>query len=142
MARIGVDMWASSDALHGAMQGAFAAGAGRVEVVARSPDGRPVALSFGRPRRYVRGRVELALRVRSTDLVLQSTAGDVLTIPDRGGTFDVAELNTKLRERRMLEPNRSDLRLVPEPGLPVGRLLRVAGVARRHLPELALERAR
>lgn len=62
-------------------------------------------------------RVKLILQVQSTGYVLASTAGDRTQIAKNGETYDIAELRSKLQERRRLEPNRRDIIVAPEDGV-------------------------
>lgn len=62
-------------------------------------------------------RVKLILQVQSSGYVLASTAGDSITIPRNGDEYDTAELQSKLQERKRLEPNRQDIIVAPEDGV-------------------------
>ncbi len=62
-------------------------------------------------------RVKLILQIQNTGYVLASTAGDRVTIAKSGETYDIAELRSKLQERRRLEPNRRDIIVAPEDGV-------------------------
>jgi biopolymer transport protein ExbD len=62
-------------------------------------------------------RVKLILQIQNTGYVLASTAGDRVTIAKNGETYDIAELRSKLQERRRLEPNRRDIIVAPEDGV-------------------------
>lgn len=62
-------------------------------------------------------RVKLILQIQNSGYVLASTAGDRVTIGKNGESYDIAELRTKLQERRRLEPNRRDIIVAPEDGV-------------------------
>ncbi|MCG8556400.1 MAG: biopolymer transporter ExbD [Proteobacteria bacterium] len=62
-------------------------------------------------------KIRLILQVQQTGYVLASSAGDRIEIPKIGDAYDLAELHTKLQERKKLEPNRRDLIVAPEDGV-------------------------
>ena len=61
--------------------------------------------------------IKLYLQVQNSGYVLASTAGDRIQIPKSGDRFDLEELRNKLRERKRLEPNRTDIIVAPEDGV-------------------------
>jgi biopolymer transport protein ExbD len=62
-------------------------------------------------------KVKLVLQVQNSGFILASTAGDRLEIPKNGDAFDLEELRGKLKERKRLEPNRTDITVAPEDGV-------------------------
>lgn len=61
--------------------------------------------------------VKLFLKVLQSGYALESSAGDSIQIPKKGDSYDVAELKTKLHERREMDPNRHDIIVLAENGV-------------------------
>lgn len=72
--------------------------------------------------------VKLILQVQNSGYVLASTAGDSHTIPKNGDDYDIAELISKLQERRRLEPNRRDIIVAPEDGVRYEEVVRAMDI--------------
>lgn len=63
-------------------------------------------------------QVKLILQVQEGGYILASTAGESIPIPKLRDAYDVEELKTKLRERRRLEPSKTDIIVAPDDGIP------------------------
>ena len=62
-------------------------------------------------------KVRLVLAVQNTGFVIQSSAGESITIPKNGDQYNLVELNTKLNDVHQMDPNRRDIIVEPEDGV-------------------------
>lgn len=62
-------------------------------------------------------KVKLILQITSGGYVLASTAGDKIDILKSGEAYNNDELKTRLRARKDIEPNRTDIIIAPEDGV-------------------------
>jgi biopolymer transport protein ExbD len=62
-------------------------------------------------------RIRVFLQVKNTGYVLASTDGARIEIAKNGDIYDTEGLHEKLRERRVQDPNRTDLIVAPEDGV-------------------------
>jgi biopolymer transport protein ExbD len=63
-------------------------------------------------------KVKLFLQItKDGGYVLASTAGDRIDIPKNGDAYNMDELKTRLRARKDIEPNRTDIIIAPEDGV-------------------------
>ncbi len=62
-------------------------------------------------------RVRLVLQVQNSGFVIASSAGESITIPKNGNAYNLAELQTKLRDVHQMDPNRRDITIEPEDGV-------------------------
>jgi biopolymer transport protein ExbD len=88
-------------------------------------------------------RVSLILSISEQGYVLADTTGVRREIEKRDGEFDVLALQTALRERRVLEPNRQDLVVAPQDDVPYDAVVGAMDMARGEgYPNLALSSPR
>ena len=84
-------------------------------------------------------RVKLILQVQASGYTLASTAGDSISIPKNGDEYNVAELASKLQERKRLEPNRQDIIVAPEDGVRYEEVVRAMDmVVGEGFPQMSL----
>jgi biopolymer transport protein ExbD len=62
-------------------------------------------------------RIRVFLQVKNTGYVLASTDGARIEIQKNGDIYDTEGLHEKLRDRRVQDPNRTDLIVAPEDGV-------------------------
>jgi biopolymer transport protein ExbD len=62
-------------------------------------------------------RIRVFLQVKNTGYVLASTDGARIEIAKNGDIYDTEGLHEKLRDRRVQDPNRTDLIVAPEDGV-------------------------
>ena len=62
-------------------------------------------------------RVRLVLQVQNSGFVIASSAAESITIPKNGNAYNLAELQTKLRDVHQMDPNRRDITIEPEDGV-------------------------
>ncbi|MGB0678305.1 MAG: ExbD/TolR family protein [Polyangiales bacterium] len=62
-------------------------------------------------------KIRLILQVQDSGYTLASTAGDSLSIDKNGANYDVEELRAKLKQRRRMEPNRTEIIVSPDDGI-------------------------
>jgi biopolymer transport protein ExbD len=87
--------------------------------------------------------VSLILSITDEGYVLADTTGVRREIAKRDGEFDVIALQSALRERRVLEPNRDDLVVAPGDEVPYDAVVGAMDMARGEgYPNLALSSPR
>lgn len=140
--RIAADRRASADALAGAVQAAFAGGAGEVQLVVVDRSGALASIRLERSAPGLGAEPGVVLRVGHRGARLLGAGWEPTEVPDGPDGHLGGALADQLRIRRAQRPDQRPARLVPEPGLTVDRLVEAAAVARSVYPRLTLARAR
>ncbi|MCS6856155.1 MAG: biopolymer transporter ExbD [Sandaracinaceae bacterium] len=74
-------------------------------------------------------QIRLFLQVTGSGYTIASTAGERIEIPKNGENYDFETLRTKLKERRQAEPNRRDIIVAPEDGIPYHEVISAMDIA-------------